>query len=214
MLEWFSSPLFGVALSILAYVSGVWVNKKLRSPAANPLLIAVVLVIIFLKLTGIPLEAYQAGGNFIGMFLAPATACLAVSIYSQIHLLKKNLLPILAGSAAGSAASMASVWVLCRLFRLDESFTASLLAEQLGGSAPITVAAVIFTGILGAMLVPAFLKLFRVKDPVAAGLAIGACSHAIGTSKALEIGEAEGAMSSIAIGACGLITVLFSMFLR
>jgi predicted murein hydrolase (TIGR00659 family) len=226
VLEWFSSPLFGVALSILAYVSGVWINKKLRSPAANPLLIAIVLVIIFLKLTGIPLEAYQAGGNFIGMFLAPATACLAVSIYSQIHLLKKNLLPILAGSAAGSAASMASVWVLCRLFRLDESFTASLLpksvttpiamgvAEQLGGSAPITVAAVIFTGILGAMLAPALLKLFRVKDPVAAGLAIGACSHAIGTSKALEIGEAEGAMSSIAIGACGLITVLFSMFLR
>lgn len=226
MLDWFSSPLFGVVLSILAYVLGVWINQKLRSPAANPLLIAIVLVIVFLKLTGIPLEAYQAGGNFIGMFLAPATACLAVSIYSQIHLLKKNLFPILAGCAAGSAVSMTSVWFLCRLFRLDESFTVSLLpksvttpiamgiSEQLGGAVPITVAAVVLTGILGAMLAPVFLKLFRVKDPVAAGLAIGACSHAIGTSKALELGEAEGAMSSIAIGACGLITVLFSMFLR
>lgn len=226
MLDWFSSPLFGVVLSILAYVLGVWINQKLRSPAANPLLIAIVLVIVFLKLTGIPLEAYQEGGNFIGMFLAPATACLAVSIYSQIHLLKKNLFPILAGCAAGSAVSMTSVWFLCRLFRLDESFTASLLpksvttpiamgiSEQLGGAVPITVAAVVLTGILGAMLAPVLLKLFRVKDPVAAGLAIGACSHAIGTSKALELGEAEGAMSSIAIGACGLITVLFSMFLR
>ena len=160
------------------------------------------------------------------MFLAPATACLAVSIYSQRNLLKKNLFPVLAGSAAGSAASMGCVWLLCRLFRVEDSFTASLLpksvttpiamgvAEQLGGVVPVTVAAVIFTGILGAVLAPALIRLFRVKDPVAAGLAIGACSHAVGTSKALELGEAEGAMSSIAIGVCGLMTVLFSMFLH
>lgn len=222
MTEWFSSPLFGVVLSILAYALGVWVNKKLRTPIANPLLIAILLVIAFLKLTGIPLDAYRKGGDFISMFLAPATACLAVSIYSQRKLLKKNLFPVL----AGSAASMGCVWLLCRLFRVEDSFTASLLpksvttpiamgvAEQLGGVVPVTVAAVIFTGILGAVLAPALIRLFRVKDPVAAGLAIGACSHAVGTSKALELGEAEGAMSSIAIGVCGLMTVLFSMFLH
>lgn len=226
MTEWFSSPLFGVVLSILAYALGVWVNKKLRTPIANPLLIAILLVIAFLKLTGIPLDAYRKGGDFISMFLAPATACLAVSIYSQRKLLKKNLFPVLAGSAAGSAASMGCVWLLCRLFRVEDSFTASLLpksvttpiamgvAEQLGGVVPVTVAAVIFTGILGAVLAPALIRLFRVKDPVAAGLAIGACSHAVGTSKALELGEAEGAMSSIAIGVCGLMTVLFSMLLH
>lgn len=226
MTEWFSSPLFGVVLSILAYALGVWVNKKLRTPIANPLLIAILLVIAFLKLTGIPLDAYRKGGDFISMFLAPATACLAVSIYSQRKLLKKNLFPVLAGSAAGSAASMGCVRLLCRLFRVEDSFTASLLpksvttpiamgvAEQLGGVVPVTVAAVIFTGILGAVLAPALIRLFRVKDPVAAGLAIGACSHAVGTSKALELGEAEGAMSSIAIGVCGLMTVLFSMFLH
>ena len=197
-------------------------NKKLRTPIANPLLIAILLVIAFLKLTGIPLDAYRKGGDFISMFLAPATACLAVSIYSQRKLLKKNLFPVLAGSAAGSAASMGCVWLLCRLFRVEDSFTASLLpksvttpiamgvAEQLGGVVPVTVAAVIFT----AVLAPALIRLFRVKDPVAAGLAIGACSHAVGTSKALELGEAEGAMSSIAIGVCGLMTVLFSMFLH
>ncbi len=226
MSEWLSSPLFGITLSILAYVFGVWINKKLRSPLANPLLIAIILVILFLKLTRIPLSSYQVGGDFIGMFLAPATACLAVSIYNQFALLKKNLLPILAGSAVGSAASMGSVWFLCRIFRLDDQFTASLLpksvttpiamgvAEQLGGLTSITVAAVVITGILGAMLAPLLLKLFRVKDPVAAGLAIGACSHAMGTAKALEIGEVEGAMSSIAIGVCGLITVVFAMFIH
>lgn len=226
MSEWLSSPLFGITLSILAYVFGVWINKKLRSPLANPLLIAIILVILFLKLMRIPLSSYQVGGDFIGMFLAPATACLAVSIYNQFALLKKNLLPILAGSAVGSAASMGSVWFLCRIFRLDDQFTASLLpksvttpiamgvAEQLGGLTSITVAAVVITGILGAMLAPLLLKLFRVKDPVAAGLAIGACSHAMGTAKALEIGEVEGAMSSIAIGVCGLITVVFAMFIH
>ena len=226
MSEWLSSPLFGITLSILAYVFGVWINKKLRSPLANPLLIAIILVILFLKLTRIPLSSYQVGSDFIGMFLAPATACLAVSIYNQFALLKKNLLPILAGSAVGSAASMGSVWFLCRIFRLDDQFTASLLpksvttpiamgvAEQLGGLTSITVAAVVITGILGAMLAPLLLKLFRVKDPVAAGLAIGACSHAMGTAKALEIGEVEGAMSSIAIGVCGLITVVFAMFIH
>ena len=146
--------------------------------------------------------------------------------WSAIDLLKKNLFPILAGSAAGSAASMGSVWLLCRLFKLDEKVTVSLLpksvttpiamgvSEQLGGIVSITVAAVVFTGILGAILAPLFIKLFRIKDPVAAGLAIGACSHAVGTSKALELGEAEGAMSSIAIGVCGLMTVLFSLFLH
>ena len=213
MTEWFSSPLFGVVLSILAYALGVWVNKKLRTPIANPLLIAILLVIAFLKLTGIPLDAYRKGGDFISMFLAPATACLAVSIYSQRKLLKKNLFPVLAGSAAGSAASMGCVWLLCRLFRVEDSFTASLLPKSVTTPIAMGVAEQL-GGVVPAVLAPALIRLFRVKDPVAAGLAIGACSHAVGTSKALELGEAEGAMSSIAIGVCGLMTVLFSMFLH
>ena len=222
MADWFSSPLFGITLSIAAYGIGCWIQKKLRTPAANPLLIAIVLVILFLKATGIPLEAYNAGGDFIAMFLAPATACLAISIYRQLPVLKKNLIPVLAGSAVGAGVSMGSVYLLCRLFRLDEEMTASLLpksvttpiamgvSEQLGGIVPITVAAVVFTGILGAIFAPLMIKIFRVRSPIAAGLAIGACSHAVGTSKAVELGEVEGAMSGIAIGTVVLLGMVLS----
>ena len=225
MADWFSSPLFGITLSIAAYGIGYWIQKKLRTPAANPLLIAIILVILFLKLTGIPLEAYNAGGDFIAMFLAPATACLAISIYRQLPVLKKNLIPVLAGSTVGAGVSMGSVYLLCRLFRLDEKMTASLLpksvttpiamgvSEQLGGIVPITVGAVVFNGILVGNFVPLFIKIFRVRSPIAAGLAIGACSHAVGTSKAVELGEVEGAMSGIAIGTVGLVTVILGMVL-
>ena len=191
----------------------------------NPLLIAVLLVSAVLLVCRIPYESYNQGGAIINMFLAPATACLAVSIYTQINLLKENWLPILVGCTAGSITSMGSIYLMCRLFRLDEAVSASLIpksvttpiavsiSENLGGIQDITVVAVIITGILGSILAPVLIKLFRVKDPVAAGLAIGACSHAVGTSKALELGETEGAMSGLAIGICGILTVIFSLFL-
>lgn len=225
MSEWLSSPAFGIALSVAAYAAGVWIQKKVRSPLANPLLIAIVLVIGVLKLFRIPLDSYREGGDFISLFLAPATACLALSIYRQLPVLKRSLVPVLAGSAVGAAVSMGSIWLMCRAFGLDDSMRASLLpksvttpiamgvSEQHGGIVSITVAAVIVTGILGAMAAPFLIRLFRVKNPVAAGLAIGASSHAMGTSKALELGEVEGAMSGIAIGTVGLVTVLFGMLL-
>lgn len=220
-----SLPLFGVALTLCSYIIGVWVNKKLRSPLANPLVIAVVLCIGVIQVFHIPLENYQKGGSFIAMFLAPATAALALSIYRQYPVLKQNLIPVLAGTAVGSAVSMSSVLLLCRLFRLEEVMAKSLVAKsvttaiaieitaQQGGIVPITVAAVVFTGITGAVLSPMLIRLLHIADPVAAGLAIGTASHALGTTKALEIGEVEGAMSSIAIGMAGLMTVLFALFL-
>lgn len=223
MKEAFSNPLFGVTLCILAYEIGVFLNRKLKTPLANPLLIGIVLCILVLKLFGIPLEDFNQGGDIVALFLAPATASLAVSIYSQYDLLKKNLLPILAGSAVGSLCSMGSVFLMCKLFRLDEKLTVAMLpksvttpiamelSEQSGGIVPVTIAAVVITGILGAMLAPTLIKLFRVNNSVAAGVAIGTCSHALGTTKAIEIGEVEGAMSGIAIGTAGLMTVLFSM---
>ena len=225
MIEWLSSPLFGVAVSILAYGAGYWLQQKLRSPAANPLLIAIILVIAFLQLTGIPLESYEAGGGFIEMFLAPATACLALSIYRQLPGWEENLFPGPFGSGGGAGGSWGGGAPLCHLFRLDDVMTASLLpksvttpiaigiAEQLGGSTPVTVAAVILTGIAGAMLCPLFIRWFHIKEPVTAGLAIGVSSHAVGTSRAVQLGEIEGAMSGLAIGTAGLVTVLFSVFL-
>ena len=225
MSELFASPFFGIALSIVAFSIGVWIQKKTGLVICNPLIIAIVLVSGVLLLFKIPYESYNEGGSIINMFLAPATSCLAVSVYTRMELLKKNWLPILAGCVAGSLTSMGSVFLLCRLFGLDEAMTYSLvpksvttpiavgIAESHGGISSITVAAVILTGIMGSILAPFLIRIFRVKDSMTAGLAIGACSHAVGTSKAIEIGETEGAMSGLAIGICGIVAGVFSMFL-
>lgn len=225
MLELCKSPFFGVALSIFAFWIGERIQKKTGLTVCNPLIIAIFIVIGVLVVFRIPYEYYNEGGAMINLFLAPATACLAVSIYTRMQILKENWLPILIGCAAGSAASIASVYGLCRLFGLDEQVTASLLPKSVttpiavsiasshGGIVPITVVAVIFTGILGSVFAPLLIRFFRIKDPMTAGISIGACSHAVGTSKAVQLGETEGAMSGLAIGICGIITVLFSMFL-
>ena len=225
MQEIMSSPFFGIWLSIAAFWIGVKLQKKTGLVICNPLIIAIVLVSGTLLLLKIPYESYEAGGSVINMFLAPATACLAVSIYTKASLLKENWIPVVTGAVCGSLASMGSVFLMCRLFSLDEAMPVSLkpksvttpiavsISEGHGGMVPITVVAVIFTGILGSVLAPGLIRLFRVKDPVTAGIAIGACSHAVGTSKALELGETEGAMSGLAIGICGILTVLFSLVL-
>lgn len=225
MNEIFYTPYFGIALTIIAFLIGLKIQKKTGLLFCNPLIIAIVLVIGVLLICKIPYEAYQEGGAIINMFLAPATACLAVSIYSKIQILKENWLPIFVGCTCGSLASMLSIYGMCRLFGLNDSITVALLpksvttpiavsiSESLGGVSSITVVAVIFTGILGSILAPTLIKLFRVDDPMTAGLSIGACSHAVGTSKALQIGETEGAMSGLAIGICGIITVIFAMFI-
>ena len=223
--ELLASPYFGIFLSIAAYALGCGLNRKFRTPLCNPLLIAIVLVVGVLLVFRIPYEAYNAGGEIISLFLAPATACLAVGIYAKLAVLKQYWLPILVGAVAGSASSMLSVYALCRLLGLDEQLTVSLIpksvttpiavgiVESAGGLTPITVVAVIVTGILGAILAPTMIRLFRISDSVAAGLAIGACSHAVGTSKAVELGEVEGAMSGLAIGVCGVVTVVLSLLL-
>ena len=225
MRETFFSPFFGVALTVLAFWVGLKLQKKTGWAVCSPLLIAIVLVCGVLLALDIPYEAYDQGGSLINLFLAPATACLAVSVYTKLDLLKRYWLPVLVGCTVGSLTSMGSVALLCRLFRLDEAMTASLLpksvttpiavsiAEGHGGVPSITVVAVLFTGILGSILAPLLIRLFRVREPLAAGLAIGASSHAMGTSKALELGETEGAMSGLAIGVCGIVTVVVSLFL-
>ena len=220
-----SSVYFGIALSAAAFWVGVKVQKKTGWVIANPLIIAIVIVSGILLFFRIPYESYYQGGQVINMFLAPATACLAVSIYARLELLKKHWLPIVVGASCGSLTSMASVWLMCRLFGLDEAMTASLMPKSVttpiaisisgsyGGIMSITVVAVIFTGILGSVLAPVFIKIFKVSDPMIAGLSVGACSHALGTSRAVELGEVEGAMSGLAIGICGIMTVLFSLIL-
>lgn len=220
-----SSPLFGICLCVFLYELFVVLQKKFRTPLLNPLLWTVVSIIAILLIFNIPLENFNKGGSIISMFLAPATAVLAVSVYNRLETLKKNWLPILAGCLVGAVTSIMSVILLSRAFGLDEQIEKALIpksvttpiaaaiSEQLGGITSITVAAVVVTGVLGCIGAPLLIKLFRVKDPVAAGVAIGACSHALGTSKAIEISETHGAMSGIAIGISGIITVIISMFL-
>lgn len=216
------SPYFGIVLSIFMYEFGVFISRKVHNPIANPLLIAVLLIILVLEVFHIPMDAFQEGGTIINLFLAPATAALAVPIYKNLQILKLNLKPILIGTIVGSFSSMGVIFLLCHLFGLDNTLTASLLSksvttpiamgitEQLNGIVPICIAGVIFTGILGSIIAPLLVKIFHISDPIAQGVGIGACSHAVGTTRAIAMGELQGAMSGIAMGLAGFFTVLWS----
>lgn len=220
-----ASPLFGIAVTVFFYGIGVWLNKKAKTPLVNSMMVGFLLIIAFLLLFDIPYENYKVGGDMINIFLAPATALIAIKIYQQFDRLKANWLPVLLGTAVGSAISMVCVILLCRLFFLDQELLASLLpksvttaiavalSEQGGGLPAVTVAAVVITGVFGAAFAPLMIKIFGVKDPVEAGLAIGTCSHALGTTKAVELGDIEGAMSGVALGVAGLITVIYTAFI-
>ena len=220
-----SSPFFGITLSITAYAIGVWLNKKTGKAFFNPLLISYLIIIPLLLISNIPLEWYNEGGDIINMFLSPATAVLAISVYRQRELLKKHLLTVVMGSLAGSLCSIIVVNLLCVLFGLDDALTASLIpksittpmaiavSESLDGISSITVLAVIVTGILGSIISPLLIKLFRIRNEIVQGLAIGASSHAVGTSKAIELGEIQGALSSVALVTSGVITVALSLLI-
>lgn len=224
MLELTAQPIFGVMLCLAAYALGVKIKSKFTTPLVNPLVIAAAIIIAAIYVFKIPLENFMNGGRFVSMLLAPATAVIAVSMYRQRQVIKQNLIPVIVGCMVGAISSLASVWLLCKLFGLPEDVTMSLipksittaiateLSARIGGIVPLTVAGVFFTGAFGAILSPYFIKWFRINNKIAAGLAIGASSHALGTSKAIEIGEIEGVMSGIAIGICGLATVIFTVF--
>ncbi len=219
------TPIFGLALSLAAFALGAFLNRKTGLPLVNPLLVAVTAVMLTLSLLRIPLDHYRKGAQLVSVFLAPATAALAVGIYNQRKVLKQYFLPVLLGCLAGSLASMISAYLLCRAFGLEDALVRAMvpksvttpiamaISESLGGVVPVTVAAVILTGILGAVTAPLLIRLFHVTDPIAQGVAIGTSAHAIGTTKANELGPVQGAMSSIAIGVAGLITVLLSLAL-
>ncbi len=193
-----TSPFFGITLSIIAYSIGCFINRKTRLALLNPLLISYILIIPSLLLFDIPLEWYDEGGDIINMFLSPATAVLAITIYRQRDILRKHIAAVLAGSLAGSASSILIVFVLCRALGLDDTIMASLLpksittpmaiavSESLGGIQAITVLSVIVTGILGSIIGPVMIRLFRIRSEIAQGMAMGAASHAVGTSKAIE----------------------------
>ena len=218
-----SSPFFGIVLTCIAWCVGVWIQKKSGIFLLNPIVTSVAIIIALLLALDIPYASYQTGGSLISMMLGPVTAVLALNIYNQRRLLGEYFLPT--GCFVGCLTSIGLVYLLCRLMAVDSVVTASLLpksvttaiavaiSENGGGIQSITVAAVLVAGAVGAIFAPLFAKLFRITDPVAEGVAIGASSHALGTTKAMEIGQLQGAMSSIAICVCGIMTSILALFL-
>ena len=215
-----NSAYFGVVLSIGAFLVGRALQKRFKHPLCNPLLIAIVLVILFLLVFHVDYKSYQSSAKYLSYLLTPATVCLAIPLYEQFELLKKNVRAVLTGSASGVLSSLCCVLVLALLFRLDhasyvtflpKSITTAIgmgVSEELGGYISITVAVIIISGILGNIFAESACKLFRITEPIARGVAIGSASHAIGTAKAMELGEIEGAMSSLSIVVSGLLTVI------
>ncbi len=225
MKEIFASPVFALLISLLAFETGLFINRKTKLAFLNPLMLAIIIVIGILLLLGIPLEDYKKGGDFISMFLTPATVILAVPLYKNINSLKKDYAAIFAGVLAGSITAIISVWLIGKAFGLSPELLASLipksittplgieLSKQLKGIPSVTVAAIVITGIIGAVSAQTVLKVFRITDKTARGIAIGTSSHALGTTKAVELGETEGAMSGLAIGLTGLVTVIIATIL-
>lgn len=220
-----SSPMFGIILCIFTYKIGIYINNKLKSPLANPLLISIILIILILRILQISLDSFKIGGDIISMFLGPATVSLALSVYRQLNILKKFFIPIVIGCFVGCVTSIVSSYLLCKLFMLDNQLIFSMIpksvttpiaieiSSQLGGVVPVTIIVVLITGILGAIISPLLIKLFHIDNSIAIGVSIGTSSHAVGTSKAIQLGEIEGAMSGVAIGISGLITVILSLFI-
>lgn len=222
MKEIMATPIFALLISILAYEIGIFINKKTKIALFNPLMLAILMVIGLLILLKIPLEDYKRGGDFISMFLTLATVILAVPLYKNINSLKKDYIAIIGGVLVGSLTAIISIWLLGKAFNLPKELLASLipksittplgieLATQLKGIPSVTVAAIIITGIVGAVFAQTILKVFRISDKTAKGIAIGTSAHALGTTKAVEMGETEGAMSGLAIGLAGLVTVIIA----
>ena len=215
-----NSAASGVFISLAAYGIGTLVKRKWKSALANPLLIAIILVILFLKLSGVEYETYNVSAKYLTYLLAPATVSLAIPMYERMQLLKENYAAILTGILSGVLASLVCVLAMALVFHLSQAEYVTLLpksvttaigmdiAKELGGHSEIAAAEIIITGVLGNMAAEPICRIFAIRHPVAKGIALGTSAHAIGTAKAMEMGETEGAMSSLAIVVAGVCTVV------
>ncbi|KNZ68969.1 LrgB family protein [Thermincola ferriacetica] len=220
-----NSPLFGIGISVLAFQCALIIYRRFRIALCNPLLVSVIIITVFLSIFHISFATYNKGGRFISYFLGPTTVILAVPLYQQLSLLKDHFIPIIVGITVGSVVSITSVFFLTKLFGITGDLAVSLLpksittpigievAKQIGGIPSVTAGAIIVTGMIGAVIGPLICKLFGIRDEVAVGIAMGTSAHAIGTTKAIELGPVQGAMSGLAIGLAGFITVILVPFL-
>ena len=215
-----SSAFFGAALSVGAYVLGMALQKKFKIAIFNPLFISILTVICVLLASGISYDTYNASAKYLSYFLTPATVCLAIPLYEQLSLLKKNATAIIVGILCGVMSSAVCILALALIFTLPHEIYVTLLPKsitsaigmdlsaELGGIPSITVSTIILSGIVGNMLAPFFCRIFGIKHPVARGIAVGSSSHAIGTARAIEMGEVEGAMSGLSVAVSGLVSVI------
>ena len=223
MSTFFETSLFaGVTLSLISYLIGSALKKKFKIGILNPLLVSIVVTIIVLAVCRVDYATYNEGAKYLSWLLTPATVCLAIPLYEQWELLKNNAKAVLLGLTAGVLTSLGTVLVLAKLMGLSHEEYVTLLpksittaigmgvSEELGGYVTITGAVIIVTGILGNMFGELICRIFRITEPISKGLALGSSAHAIGTAKAIEMGEVEGAMSSLAIAVSGIITVIFA----
>ena len=217
MTEFLEDSLFaGVTISLLAYILGYFIKKKFKLGFLNPLLISIAATIVVLVVADVDYEVYNKGASFISWFLTPATVCLAIPLYEQFELLKSNCAAIILGIASGVVTSLVTVLVLSVVFGLTHEQYVTLLpksittaigmgvSEELGGYVTITVAVIVVTGVIGNILAEFICKVFRITDPIAKGVAIGTSAHAVGTAKAIEMGEIEG----LSIAVAGILTVV------
>lgn len=219
-----NSIFFGVLLCLLSYQAGIFLRQKTKIAAFNPLLISIIIVIFVLVMFNIKFEDFYKGSKYISFLLTPATVALAIPLYSKLALLKSNFKAIMSGLIAGVLTSLISIFVMSLLFGLSHENYVSMLpksittaigigvSEELGGVSTITTAVIIVTGVFGNVSADIVYKVFNIKNPIAKGIGLGSSAHAIGTSKALEMGETEGAMSSLSIAVAGIITVIFASF--
>ena len=215
-----SSSVWGEVITIGAFAMGTFLHRKSKAQWCNPLLLGSVFVIVLLYVLKIPYPDYKQSTSPLTCLLFPATVSLAIPLYEQWELLKKNLVAILAGITAGVLTSIGSIAMICLFFRLDAASAVSLLpksvttaigvdvATELDGIPALATAVIILTGIIGNLIAAGACKLLRLANPIARGIAIGTSSHAIGTSKALEMGQVEGAMSSLSIAVAGILTAV------
>ncbi len=217
-----SSAFAGVSLSLIAYWIGTLLKKKWNLAIFNPLLISIAVTIVVLLVGNISYETYNEGAQYLSWFLTPATVSLAIPLYEEFELLKKNAMAVTAGIITGVITSLTTVFVLAVLMKLSHEEYVTLLpksittaigmgvSEEMGGYVTITVAVIVITGVLGNMLAEIVCKIFKLQEPIAQGVAIGAAAHAVGTAKAMEMGEIQGAMSSLSLAVAGVVTVIFA----
>ncbi len=219
-----ANPLFGISLCLITFYLGDFINKKLKIQLLNSLVLSCAMCIAVLFVFNIPYDNFNNGAQFVNMMIIPTTAVLAVNIFEQRMVLKQYFWPVIIGCTVGAITSIVSVYAICRIFLLNSEVMASLLpkstttaiavalAQGKGGIAAITALTVLLTGVFGAIIAPFIFKTFKIRNPVAQGIAIGASSHAFGTAKAVQMGDIQGSMSGIALSITGIATAVLMLF--